>query len=335
MSVTDRTDGLFWGQLIGDALGTRYEFKPSITTKKELQIDIENSEKNKLEIFGGGPFNLDKGCYTDDSELALGLWYSLLVTKQVSLEHISKTYYEWLKSEPFDIGNATRAAFCGSTNYNLMKLHSYQHNRGSLSNECLMKISPLGASAILNKCKKQDLTMCAKLICELTNPHPLCIDMCKSYVMAIDTALRTGDYMETYSTAYLTAELPLTKQILTDAMDLNIPVRMPNFEVIKTADNQYAGYVGIAFQNAFYQLLKLRMKNTFYDAMIDTISLGGDTDTNACIAGALFGACVGISKIPFDWKKTVKIYNNKNKRHCKYLPLDHNYVYDLLNEYSY
>lgn len=33
---------------------------------------------------------------------------------------------------------------------------------------------------------------------------------------------------------------------------------------------------------------------------------GGDTDTNACIVGALLGARFGIDEIPYEWIKTIK-----------------------------
>lgn len=40
--------------------------------------------------------------------------------------------------------------------------------------------------------------------------------------------------------------------------------------------------------------------------MREVISLGGDTDTNACIVGGLIGAIVGDSNIPNDMKLKVK-----------------------------
>jgi ADP-ribosylglycohydrolase len=63
-----------------------------------------------------------------------------------------------------------------------------------------------------------------------------------------------------------------------------------------------SGWVLIAFQNAFYQLLH---SNTFEDGVIDTVLQGGDTDTNAAIAGALLGAVFGRDAIPADWKRLV------------------------------
>jgi ADP-ribosylglycohydrolase len=98
-----------------------------------------------------------------------------------------------------------------------------------------------------------------------------------------------------------------------------------------TTDGAYMGYIGIAFQNAFYQLLhRDPNKNGFYDCLVDTIMLGGDTDTNACIAGALYGACFGISKLPKDWLETV--YKSHNERIKVYKPNDHNFVYNLLRK---
>ena len=45
------------------------------------------------------------------------------------------------------------------------------------------------------------------------------------------------------------------------------------------------------------------MQDFFKLAMYQIIQLGGDTDTNACIAGGLMGALVGISNLPSDMVK--------------------------------
>jgi ADP-ribosyl-[dinitrogen reductase] hydrolase len=46
-------------------------------------------------------------------------------------------------------------------------------------------------------------------------------------------------------------------------------------------------WVAIAYQNAFYHLAR---GSSFEDALVETVALGGDTDTNAAIAGALLGS---------------------------------------------
>ncbi len=60
----------------------------------------------------------------------------------------------------------------------------------------------------------------------------------------------------------------------------------------------HQGWVLLALRNAFHQL---HSERPFAEAMIETVGCGGDTDTNACIAGALLGAAQGLHAIPAPW----------------------------------
>ena len=62
------------------------------------------------------------------------------------------------------------------------------------------------------------------------------------------------------------------------------------------------GWVLLALQNAFYHLLHTA---ELKDALLQTVRQGGDTDTNACIAGALLGAVHGREAIPLQWRQMV------------------------------
>lgn len=328
-SIKNRLLGLFMGQLVGDALGTRYEFSSCVDVKKVL---ISETKNHQLKILGGGPFHISAGRFTDDSELALGIWYSLLKKNKYDIVDISKIFYKWIMSEPIDIGKATINAFQNGDTYEKMK-NNANANKHSLSNGCLMKISPIGAISLLNYHK--DIKKCAKEICELTNPHPICIDMCVAYTVAIQEALITGDAIKAYLKAQSTANHNLTKLILQDALHKNNPVRIMNnvenekegYSFVDT-DKKCIGYIGIAFQNAFYQLLHAKKENGFYNCMINTILLGGDTDTNACIAGALYASCYGITCIPRDWLESV--YKSQDDRYKVYEPANNNYVFNML-----
>ena len=53
---------------------------------------------------------------------------------------------------------------------------------------------------------------------------------------------------------------------------------------------------------ALYYLMRAvsieKLSDDFYfDSICEVISLGGDTDTNACIVGGVIGALVGVHKI--------------------------------------
>jgi ADP-ribosylglycohydrolase len=58
------------------------------------------------------------------------------------------------------------------------------------------------------------------------------------------------------------------------------------------------GWVRIAFQNAFFQLLHAP---SLEEGVVDTVMQGGDTDTNAAIGGALLGAVHGAAAVPAQW----------------------------------
>ena len=61
----------------------------------------------------------------------------------------------------------------------------------------------------------------------------------------------------------------------------------------------HQGWVLIALQNAFFQLLHAE---SLVAGLSDTVMRGGDTDTNAAIAGALLGAVHGRDAIPSTWR---------------------------------
>jgi hypothetical protein len=62
------------------------------------------------------------------------------------------------------------------------------------------------------------------------------------------------------------------------------------------------GWVRIALRNAFY---RLRHAASLEEGIVETVMCGGDTDTNAAIAGALLGAVYGESAIPRQWREAV------------------------------
>lgn len=52
-------------------------------------------------------------------------------------------------------------------------------------------------------------------------------------------------------------------------------------------------------------------KQLYFESVRETISLGGDTDTNACIVGGMVGAYVGIKNINLDLLEVYFTYDNK------------------------
>ena len=73
-------------------------------------------------------------------------------------------------------------------------------------------------------------------------------------------------------------------------------------EEIPAEFSRQMGWVRIALQNAFYQLLHAA---TFEEGLVATVTAGGDTDTNGAIAGALLGAVHGRDGVPRRYREQV------------------------------
>lgn len=303
-----RIYGCFFGQLVGDALGTRYEFGSSLDTKRKVDSDIKN---NFLEILGGGPFNLGVGQVTDDSELALGLARTLSKHKKYNKEEVAKQYIFWFNSDPFDIGISTKKAFHMAKNYKNIVDNSKKYNNNSLSNGCLMRISPLAIHGI--KISNKQLEIDVKNDCVMTNPNKITVDATTVFVFAIKEAIKTGDKNKIYNIAVKKAKTQVVKNLLRSAKIKAYPVDING--KMKNADSKYQGYFGFAFQNAFYHLLN---GTNFYQSLLDTILMGGDTDTNSCITASLLGAYYGIDEIPKKWIKSIINSKYEHNRLRKY-----------------
>lgn len=328
VNMDDRVLGCLTGQFVGDALGTRYEFKKEQEVVAQIKKDMIGKH---LPILGGGPFRLTKGQVTDDTELAMALARSMIRTGQFDITDIAKSYSVWFNSHPFDIGITTRNAFSRTKPkqdptmiYNCMIKNSLISNICSLSNGCLMRISPLAiAGSQWNNLTLQEV---AKLDCAVTNPHPIALDATSVYVTAIRTALLTGNKDKTYRAACAAATNGVIKAILKEAKTSPDPVSIwprgitdivpgQKPKTYALTDSNFMGYLGIALQNTFYELLN---GTDFETSLVNIISRGGDTDTTGCIAGALLGAVYGYKNIPLHWSETV--INAKTQTRVKQYP---------------
>ena len=181
-----------------------------------------------------------------------------------------------------------------------------QENMDSLSSGCLTKISPIALIGVLPVDGKvmyidKELADFAADICKLTNPNPIARDACRVYVMAIRNAIRGDSRQLIWEKALKGAETDLIKQIIADSKEQATPAVAHNRDPIYP-DESRQGYLGVALQLAFFELL---YSKSFEHSLIRTITRGGDTDTNGCIVGALLGAFYGYTEIPADWSKTV------------------------------
>jgi ADP-ribosylglycohydrolase len=230
----------------------------------------------------GGRWDLMAGQPTDDSEMALALARSIVSLGGYEREATLEAYRDWLRSSPFDVGDTVAAA---------LRDHP---NPASQANGSLMRASPLGIYA-----QALEPSLAAELArqdASLTHPSPVCGDATAAYVVAIAHAVRVGDGAEgVWRAAVEWADAAGAALLVREALDA--ARREP-----PVCDSGSEGWVRIALQNAFFELLHAESLEA---GVVASVRRGGDTDTNAAIAGALLGAVHGREAVPAQWRSMV------------------------------
>lgn len=284
----DRAQGCLLGQLAGDTLGGLVEFSRPEAIRPKYPNGVR-------EMQSGGTWRNIAGQPTDDSEMALALARMLVRHGKYHQQSALDSYLDWWPhawDRGATISQALRAAASASVEERL-QYASLNAGNHSQANGSLMRCSPLG---IFGAKRPAQATRWAKLDSRITHPNQVCVASCSAYVAAIAFAIKTGeDKYAVCQAALEQAKKDKVKPVI-DAL-VAAKVRPPADYVTQM------GWVLIALQNTFYRLLR---SPSVEDGIADTIACGGDTDTNAAIAGALLGAVHGRRGIPDRWIKTLQ-----------------------------
>ena len=285
-----RARGVLWGQAVGDALGTTVEFERAAAISSRYPRGVR-------EVGGGGPFGLEAGQITDDTELALCLARSLALRHRYDENDVASRYIAWCRGNPPDCGGTTRRAFGelvpqGASVAATVRARAL---RDSQANGALMRVSPLAIFG--STLDPEALHQLAAADATLSHPHPVCVAANQVFCFAISYALRT----EATGPEVFEATLAFTRA--TESCTEVIPTLELARRELPADAFANMGWVRHALQAAFHQLLHAR---DFEQALVDVIGLGGDTDTNGCIAGALLGSVFGADAIPARWMNVVR-----------------------------
>jgi ADP-ribosylglycohydrolase len=275
-----RAQGCWLGQLAGDALGSLVEFQ----TRESIAARYPGGVRH---LEDGGTWDTIAGQPTDDSEMALALARTLAAEGRFDADAVLRAYVAWYESGPFDIGHTTGTALAAARRGRRAALSESQAN-GSL-----MRVSPLGIFGAAHDAG--DLAEWAHADAALTHPHPVCAGATAVFAATLAYAIGAGcgpgaAYAYAHERAPEWDAPPAVLETL-DRARRERPAYLVN-----------SGWVLVAFQNAFYQLLHA---SSLEEGLVDTVTQGGDTDTNAAIAGALLGAVHGRESIPLSWRDRV------------------------------
>jgi ADP-ribosylglycohydrolase len=280
MDLEERVIGSCLGLALGDALGAPFEFLRA--------SGVPDPVPAFARPWRGG----SAGSTTDDTAMARNLMRSLAAREGFDPEDLILRHVEWLRSDPPDVGTLTgrvlRRVAAGEDAVAVAR--NVWDQRGpevSAGNGSVMYCAPLGL-AYANR--PNELFELAPALSGLTHFDGRCRTAVLAVTLAV-AALVRGEEAERAARAALEAvadhEGGEELEFLVEAAGGARPVDGPD-----------QGFCLFTAGLAFQVLVRGRDAES---ELRRVVSLGGDTDTNAAVAGALLGARDSVEGLPPDW----------------------------------
>lgn len=284
----DRCVGSLLGLACGDILGAGVEGYSATAIREQFGVVREFLESPR-----------GRGCYTDDTQMALALARSLVEARRAHAAHAASAY-----AQAFDPRRGYGAgakivlrALAAGADYR--QTGRSQFPEGSFGNGGAMRIAPVGlayrhaADEVLRDAVSE------ALLC--THVHPEAVD--GAVVLAKAVARSAGceaadafDPNEALDTLSATAREEVLREklaLVRRGIDENWP------------DEEAARRLGTGVRTAEAVPAALwvicRYGSEPEECIVRAVSLGGDTDTIGAMAGAVVGALHGAGWIPGRW----------------------------------
>jgi len=282
----DRAVGAVLVSAAGDALGSQYEFGPSLP-------DSVTPE------FGVGCFGHAPGEWTDDTSMAMPILRQLAEGRTLeepdAISEIVSDWRAWARTAK-DVGAQTRGVLNRlgeDTDESAARAASetaHRRSGRSAGNGSLMRTGPV-ALGYLDR-SPEELFSVAGRLAQLTHWEIDNVEACTLWCLAIRHAVLTGELDIHAQLAWLPADRRARwAELIDEATAAGVHPR--DFR----SGN---GWVVRAFQAALAAIVGA---SSLRDALERAVRGGGDTDTVAAIAGSLAGAVWGGSALPLLLKR--------------------------------
>lgn len=280
--MIDRADcanGCFLGLACGDALGGPVEFRD--------RADLDRSSPNGIrDIMGGGPHQLERGEYTDDTEMALAIARACN-EHGIDLDAVAANFVAWYRSGPKDIGIATSRALDliarGVPWQEAGEQLQRASSQGVAGNGTVMRCAPL---ALRFGSNRDRLKWSSIDTARMTHADPRATWGAVALNQELVHLLDGGDRSGLVDAAVYEVE---------DGRVVDAIVRATGME---RDDVVSGGYVLDTLNAAFWSL---HTTASAEEAIVRAVSLGSDADTTGAVTGTLAGTLYGASTLTARW----------------------------------
>jgi ADP-ribosylglycohydrolase len=304
--IRDHIRAAILGAVLGDALGVPHEF----STREEMRAAPATG------MTGYGSHQQPTGTWSDDSSMLLCTAESLV--HGYDIDDMARRFLRWFDEgemtphgETFDFGSTTAEAMRA-----LRRGMSAAEAGGTAEtdngNGSLMRILPVGMWAIA--LQERDVQRIASAVSGITHAHPRSRLACVYYSLVVWSVLRDLYRQSDRFDAHTALRAAL--RMLGDA-DLRYPQDVDIARERVHYRRLFAGYFAGLPESAIYSdgyvvhslesaVWCVLTTDSYPDAVLKAVNLGGDTDTTACVAGGLAGLLYGLGALPEQWLGTLQ-----------------------------
>lgn len=291
LGLRERMTGCLLGAIVGDALGVPVEF----SSREERGLDPVDGPR------GRGTYDQPVGTWSDDSSLMLATADSL-AQRGYDPPDMMARFASWLQGKAytphgavFDVGIATRQAIA-----------RYVHGapptewggRGEMDNGngSLMRIAPL--SLFVHRLAPEEIVRYSVEVSGLTHAHARS-QVCCAYFSLLLRGVLGGQPL-----AAAMADAAAQVDPFVPASEREALGRILGGAIVDCPIEQVrgSGYVVHCLEASLWCAART---TSYRAAVLAAINLGEDTDTTACVTGALTGAMYGLRAVPEAWLKVL------------------------------
>lgn len=307
IDLFDKIAGIIYGCALGDCVGVPNENKTA--------IDLQNTQRPPITDIPTADFRgVRAGDWSDDTDEMI-LLMEVLTERKLLFEVplFAKKLARWLKHGFEDLGDPNGV---GLDVYTRMLLSSVDYEASPIAearklhaerahstpiNSCLPRV---GIISFLPQWMKYTISQCV-----MTHPDARCIytswmlaAICRCLMKGI---IPTDEYLFDPVKTFLKSEF-LQKEFETFRLIFTGPTKsiLTRLNVGDESDKQH---IYKTFGSAFYMLRLIRESIEYKSPLdyktviLEIVNSGGDTDTNAAVAGQVYGSYYGYKALPVDW----------------------------------
>jgi ADP-ribosylglycohydrolase len=300
--ILERTIGLALGTAIGDAKGIAYE-----TLTRQQIIDLQN--KNERTLYArviNNPYvpdNWQIGRWTDDTQLSLAMMRAITKYLQSNEDFMSNVVTEHIIEWKESVGGwgGTKNAIERLSNGTHTYLDSGNKAKG---NGVLMKLAPLAFYySLCQNANENEI----ETICRMTHNTSVALSTACIYVhMCIylfeKKNLNSKDFLQyiyelslKYETKYeINEEKYLVSARIKRYLDVNSSAEIDE-KLIIDVSNGGTFYCVDSLTMVIGLIASLPTCEPNFDTLVRASEIGGDTDSNAAMIGAIIGGMYGVT----------------------------------------